>query len=669
LLVLRADLGRQARFDPSDRGMSKRGSPTSCARRLLGRDPCFAVVWLFLAAVCCGDPPRVELVECTHDVADAWAPAPRDAAGAIQPPPAPDAGGCGLDAAVGDAGGPALDTGADCGTGLFFATGCSCEVAPRVTAEPPVPAFGADLCGMGLVLDGLEVTSGCWEGVYECHPGEAFQISVESADGCRGEGLALRYSLPATSDADWASLRRVLPEPWDLSSFDYLLLPFKAEAETTAAARTIEFKLEDADGCRTTALLTRATDLPVLRTAVFSLEMFERPGFSTCAGEMMTDLTRISAWEIGVSEVGDDVSRKDEAALGTLVFDDITLLTADELRRPVDSYERMEPDACTMEAIAASIRSRQLAHGLVPTWYEEPEPLFHVYAEALALVVQSFEAARTGDAAAVDAATALAEQLVELQEEGTWVNVYAQDGEGVVPATSEVYEGNVSWAVIALSVFLDDVRPQESAKYESAIEAAHAWLTGRIAEYSAETGRSGGISDGTEANVSTYFALVSAGDTAAAKGVAQFLLRHAWDKRRGHFRMGVTYPGLALDVMGGWGVELLRHIGDDDLAFGSLGLAAGIFPVESWDASSIGLGDIAGPWQPTAEFTAQYAAAGGPGAAWLVQQLDALQVRPGEFRGAPSDYAGGDGWNTSWTGLPSSANVYIALRGGFLSEL
>jgi hypothetical protein len=122
--------------------------------------------------------------------------------------------------------------------------------------------------------------------------------------------------------------------------------------------------------------------------------------------------------------------------------------------------------------------------------------------------------------------------------------------------------------------------------------------------------------------------------------------------------------------MGNWGADFLRDIPDNARALAGLSLAAGIFPVRSFTGSIIGMGDIAGPWQPTVEFTGQYAAAGGHGAAWLMDQMLLLEDPndPGAFPGAPDDFGGGDGWNTAMTGTSPSAWVYLGLAGGVLGD-
>jgi hypothetical protein len=416
----------------------------------------------------------------------------------------------------------------------------------------------------------------------------------------------------------------------------------------------------------TSVLFTAASDLPVFRTAVVSLRQFSRVDYSSCGAGFATDLSQIRAVEVGISEIGSDVP--DTAASGTVYVDDITVVTADPLRRAVDHYECAPRSDAVMGRIAGSLLARQSIHGFVPTWYEEDG--YHIYGQALALIVFSLEYARTGNSAFADAAALLADRLVALQSSGMWVNSYRENGGLLEPATAEYWVGNVAWATIGLRVFLREV-PTAPAAYEASIAAAASWLKDRIADHEQATGLIGGITSGTEGNVSTYFALVAAGEAAPADAIATFLLDHAWDAREERLRMGIGDWGLAVDVVGNWGAEFLRHRGRDDLARLGLGLAAGVFPVRSWDDSVVGLGDIAGPWQPTVEFTAQYAAAGGPGADWLMEQLLVLEdpADPGAFPGAPNDFAGGDGWNTAWTGVPPSAWVYLALYGGFLQTL
>jgi hypothetical protein len=135
--------------------------------------------------------------------------------------------------------------------------------------------------------------------------------------------------------------------------------------------------------------------------------------------------------------------------------------------------------------------------------------------------------------------------------------------------------------------------------------------------------------------------------------------------------MGITDPGLALDVVGNWGALFLRHQGLHEEALVASSLGAGIFPVAAWDESMVGMGDIAGPWQPTVEFTGQYIAAGGIGSQYLLEQMEILEDpdAPGSYPGSPDDYSAGIGWNTSMHGIAPSSWVYFAHHGGILLGL
>ena len=542
--------------------------------------------------------------------------------------------------------------------------------------ETQAPTFTVDRCGQGVPLDLLENVTACDTGAgnpgagrIQCFNATGSNVTIASGSGCHNEpqsALALHYSLVASPNADWVSIRKQLSTPLDLSGAAYLLFPFKGESG--GLARTIEIKLEDTNGCRTSDIITAASDLPVWRTTVISLSQFSRPGQSTCGGNIATDLSRISTFEIGISELGNDVPSPEAAASGTLLIDDITFVDAAALQGGTDHYECAVRDDVTITDIADSLLARQTPDtGLVPTWYEESPPTYNTYAQSLALTVLSLEYSRTGNARLATAATRLADTLTRLQlSDGSWVTNLDPETTLNAANVADIWVGNVSWAMLAQRTFINEVRPANAASYEASIEAAHGFLLGRIAEFEQETGLVGGITTGTEGNVSTFFGLRVAGDIAAANQVAQFLLDNAWDAKQGHFRMGIDYDGLALDVIGGWGVDLLRKIGRNDLARKSLGTAAEIFAAQSWSGTLTGLGDIAGPWQPTTEFTCQYASAGGPGANWLVRQLVTLQVRPGEFRAAPDPFAGGDGWNTEMSGVAPSAWIYLALRGGLL---
>ena len=525
------------------------------------------------------------------------------------------------------------------------------------------PTFDVNRCGEGTLLDGMDwsTESGDWQ-LYT--DGLGSTATGAAASGCHDNGMSIAYSLVASTQPNWVVMRKVLPAAVDMSGADFLLTPFRGDP--TGLARTIEFKIEDANGCRSAVPFTSATPLPVFRTAMISLQQFTRPQQSSCTN-VPVDLSKIKAIEIGISENGSDVPSPDLAATGQITFDDLTFVSRSDLLKPQTFFECVPTQGDVLGRIARNFVRRQQPHGFIASWYPEATPNYNTYTEALSLIVLSKEFARTGRTEYRTAAQAIADRLVARQSGGSWVDNYADNGSGgLAGTTTSSWVGNVAWAVIGLKTFIQNTSPANATTYTSAIDQARVWLEQQITAYQASGGATGGIADGTEGNVSSYFALVAAGDTAGAQGLSQFLITSTWDTREQHLRMGVNYWGLAIDVMGNWGANFLRDVQDDTRALSGLGLAAGIFPTTSFSGSITGMGDIAGPWQPTVEFTGQYAAVGGQGAAWLMDQMLLLEDPndPGAFPGAPNDFGGGDGWNTGMTGASPGAWVYLGLNGG-----
>lgn len=553
-------------------------------------------------------------------------------------------------------------------TGYVAASGDCNDADPLLQPASATAAFDVNRCGEGALLDGMEWSAGAggWQ-VFTDGLGSA--ATGEVATGCHDNGMSVAYSLVASDQPNWISVRKVLPAAVDMSRADFLLTPFRGDA--TGLARTIEFKIEDASGCRSTVLFTAATPLPVFRTAVISLQRFTRPASSTCTGTPV-DLTKIKAMEIGISEIGNDVPSPTLAASGQLTFDDFTFVSRDAMVSSQTFFECVPGRGDVMGRIARNFVRRQQPHGLIASWYPESPPNYYTYTEAMNLIVLSKEFARSGRTEYSTAAKAIADRLVALQAAGHWVDNYNDNGSGgLVAATTASWFGNVAWAMIGLTTFVQNAPSTDSTPYTGAIDLARTWLQQQIAAYQTAGGAAGGITDGVEGNVSTYFALVAAGATASAQAMSEFLTTQAWDTRERRLRMGVKDWGLAIDVTGNWGSEFFRQIQDNTRALNGLNLAAGVFPVRAFSSSVIGMGDIAGPWQPTVEFTGQYAAAGGHGAAWLMDQMLLLEDPndPGAFPGSPNDFGGGDGWNTAMTGTSPSAWVYLGYGGGVLREV
>lgn len=553
--------------------------------------------------------------------------------------------------------------------GYVAASGDCDDADPLLQPVSATPVLAVDRCGQGTLLDGLEWSTAAdgWQVFTDALGSKA---SGSAATGCHNSGMTVAYSLAASDQPNWISVRKVLPVAADVSKADFLLTPFKGDA--TGLARTIEFKLEDSSGCQSAVLYTAATPLPVFRTVVTSLQQFTRPDSSTCTGTPV-DLTKIKAIEIGISEIGDDVPSPTLAASGQITLDDITFVARDALSGSQTIFECVPVRGDVMGRIARNFVRRQQAHGFIASWFPESPANYYTYTEALNLIVLSREYLRTGRTEYYAAAKAIADRLVALQSvAGSWMDAYKDNGSGGLAAsTAASWVGNVAWAMIGLRAFVRKASPADPSPYTGAIDQARIWLENQIASYQKTGGAVGGITDGVEGNVSTYFALVAAGAAATAQAMSDFLLKQAWDTSEQRLRMGVKDWGLAIDVTGNWGSEFLRQIQDPTRALSGLNLAAGVFPVAAFSSPVIGMGDIAGPWQPTVEFTGQYAAAGGHGAAWLMDQMLLLEDSndPGSFPGSPNDFGGGAGWNTAMTGSAPSAWVYLGYGARALKDI
>lgn len=550
----------------------------------------------------------------------------------------------------------------------------------RFPGTADLPDFVRPRCGEGERL--LEPASSSWTVVALA--GWGSQVTLGSAAGCAGDALILDYTLgiPGREGGSWVVVRTELPAPVTLPPTAMLLVPFQG-TEGMKPVR-VELKLEDAQGCLSMVVLDEASNLPVMRSVWVPARSFEYPASLRCpAGVAGFDLSQVRAVEVGLSDAEGNVS-------GQLRLDDWTFLLPAQLRTPTLKLECAAEAPGLFSRVTSDLLLHQRAHGFLPAWYEESTAHFYTYVEALALIVlvealsQPNGLSEAPESAGVqeitEAAHRLAGTLLALQgDDGRWADLYFETTAGqlepyVDPRAPEfTWVGNQAWAMLGLARY-GEAFP-EVLEVPPALEAGADWLEQVQQDYQTSSGLPGGLTPGTEGNLSSYFALVAAGRTEAAEAVAAFLLTQLWHSDEGRFWMGLTDPGLALDVLGSWGVEFLLHRGLWVEALDSLALAGPIFAVASWDAQWQALGDIAGPWQPTVEFTGQYLSAGGPGSTAFTAELLRIEqdvsgdgLPDGRFFGASDDFSGGAAWNTSWSGVSPAAWVALALRPGWLSR-
>jgi len=564
----------------------------------------------------------------------------------------------------------------------YVAQGGDCDDLDPLRYPGPTgdPGFVLDRCGQGRVLEPMGSATG-WTAFYSTAEGGLGTMATETG-GCRGGGIGFSYDLPNPTTCGlvscaWVVMRKELPAPVDLHAEDYLLFPFHGALGDPSFQ--IELKLQDTNGCMLTWALKSATDLPAKRTAVVPLKWFSTPGpGKPCA----VDLSAVHAVEIGIKGelAGTGSFAKDT---GILHLDAITAVTHSETRMSPSYFACPGPDTGVRSRIAADLLRRHKdsvasrGHPFVASWFEESPSQYWTYNQALLLAMFTLDTLRTGSVEMRAAAAAVAQTLVDLQGQiadgpGRWYDAYKDNptGTGLVPSGDTVssWFGNTSWVVIALDLYRDLLAPSPRKPTDDAVALAATWLEAKIAEFQASGKAAGAIHAGTEGNLSTFFALVAAERFARAGAMKAYLLGSPWKADEKRFWAGVDDASLAIDVVGNWGSAFLRAAGENDKALAGLGLAAGVFPARSFDGTHVGLGDIAGPWQPTVEFSGQYIAAGGPGSPYLLGELLAYETN-GTFPGSPDDFFGGSGWNTKWHGIAPAAWVYLALSPDILARL
>ena len=543
------------------------------------------------------------------------------------------------------------------------------------------PGFVFDRCGKGQTVEPMN-TKADWTVMLSSPSGGSGRTDEETG-GCVGNRLAFKYDLPDLSACDvhlcsWVVMRKTLPTPIDLSGSDDLLVPMNGDPNDPPFQ--VDLRLESSDGCRVTWPMKGATGLPARRTAVVPLKWFSTAGPDR---HCTLDLTKVRAIEIGVyaetppsGALGKD--------FGVLHLDAITAVKHSDLRMSPTFFScPNNNDFGVRGRIVADLLGRhkdaisQRGHPFVPDWFEETPRRYSLYNQALLLMVFTLEGSLWGNTDARSAAEAVARGFLDLQDQisdgtGRWYDDYADssDGTGVALPTelTSPRAGNIAWAVMALDLYRDLLAPSPRWPVDDAIAMAANWLESKLDEHKAARHAAGAAVEDTSGNISTFFALVAAERFSRAAEVRKYLLETAWKADEQRFWMGAQDPGLAIDVIGNWGAAFLRAVGEHEKALAGLGLAAGVFPARSFDDRHGGLGDIAGPWQPTVESTAQYLAAGGAGSHYLLPELLAYE-NDGTFPGSPDDFSGGTARNTMWRGIAPAAWVYLAVSPDILARL
>jgi hypothetical protein len=555
-------------------------------------------------------------------------------------------------------------------------------------AAPLLGQPWANQCGDGRVdkiVDSFD-DAAAWS--YCCSDRDLAPATLAPVAGCSGQALRINYNL----GGEWTVVLRTMA-PQDLSPYTHLRLALRGM--NANAHHDVQVKIGDSAGRVSWLLLHSVADLPAWRVVYIDLrefECFDVP-VGSCGTRGPLDLANITRIEIAVSRCRDAAGNECEPGDNANAID-VDELAAVDLKpgsphRIVESrFETVIPSPDLRSSVANGLLKMAYPfHGLLPAWYDETSPNFNTYTEALALLVFTEEWKRTGDVRFRDAARNLAATMIAIQNaDGSWYTSYLVDivggtiGGSVISARSRepncelghdldrcFWVGNNGWMLVALAELRASGAYDKPDLLASSIARGGNWLAGL-------QGSSGLVTSGLEGNVSSYFGLRAAGRNIEAGHLADAILHLGWDPIERRMKIGATPTalGTAMDMAGSWGVQFLRAAGRRDDALASQGFAATVLRTTSFDSSSADLyGDIAGPWTPTVEFSAQGAAAGIASANAVMQRVYALQdPATGLFPGSTDNFSGGavSAWSTTWRGVAPTAWVYFAQNGDPLAR-
>ena len=566
-------------------------------------------------------------------------------------------------------------------------------------------------CGdgrLGQILEDFEAfTPSDWP-IFKSHPSIPDPTPTIVA-GCHGNALALPYDLSGPGGVrPWIVLTKGLSGLTDLTTYTHIRIALRASSLLTHEG--IDMKLKDDKGTLHSVHLPSLADLPAWKVIYID--------FRELTGDGTLDRTAITGFELGIvrcddpaqpsCEVPDRPQDAQPAAQhqGTLFLDEfavVDLKPGAVHRQTQTRFEEVSSNPQVLTNAANALLNQANTSGagiLIPAWFpEDNPPNFNSYAQAEALLVFVHEYERTGNPAFRDAAVSLAARLIELQipplkrHDGAWYTAYSlagappNKGDPAVPCDGEeatgsqidgcMWVGNVGWVLMALGKLQRSGFYTDPPALDAAVRRGADW----IARQSAERGDPefpNLISFGLEGNISAYFGLLAAGRSHQAAPLGDAIFGFGWDPILRRMKPGVRPADAptAIDVSGSWGAQFLRSRGQIQEALDSQGYSASIMRTCSFDCSPAnavrGYGDIAGPYTPAVEFTAQAAAAGIADATFVMQEMLELWSSgyPGAFEGAADHWYGGAlaPWSTTMAGVSPTAWTYFAFHVDPLAE-
>ncbi|MGD2205938.1 MAG: carbohydrate binding domain-containing protein [Anaerolineae bacterium] len=500
--------------------------------------------------------------------------------------------------------------------------------------DDPAEPWAAHGLRSGLTFLDFEGTFDCF---YVHDPGQAVTGTVETIPGYSDTALQLRYNLSGT-DGNWVQIRCDFDPPLDLSAYDHLRFDWRGDP---AAANSIEVGLIDQTG-DTQRIFARGYHHLTHRGWWGQLVVpfnFLAPWHG---GDF--DPSQVVAFFLSVVKDGTD----DAGATGSVAIDDLNAFDVASRTAPSD-FATVTTNPTASALAAQWLASQQQGTGLVKSWLEESTCVAHTYDQALALLVFG----REGMWAEADA---LVGALVQAQNaNGSWFKSYDCGSSSLPCVHCHEWEGDVAWAIYALSRYLALGGTHSQAR--STMEDGATWLTTHLAPDGCLT------IDHTEGTLDAWWAFQSAGPDFRdeADGVKQCLLTYYWDDAMGRFQGGRDWQQPYLDNQT-WGGVFLRAVGREEEARRALSYAYQVLRLPAQGGQLFGLDGQGGPWSVWNEGLGQYAAVGGAEADEFLQELLAQQRSDGAVPGSPDDFSGGGVWTTSWHGVAPTAWFYFALN-------
>jgi hypothetical protein len=482
-----------------------------------------------------------------------------------------------------------------------------------------------------------------FEGSYDCFfahdPGQTVTGTVETIPGYTDTALQLSYDLGST-DRNWAQIRCNFDPPLDLSAYDHLRFDWRGDPD---AANSLEVGLID----------------QVTTTQRIFGRGYHHVTHRGWWGQLVVPFNFLASWHGGtfdpghvvaffVSVVKDGV--EDAGGTGSLVIDNLNAYNV--LSRTVPThFSTAMTNTVASTAAAQWLASQQQKTDLLKSWKEESICTAHTYDQALALIVFSREGMWTQ-------ADALVRALAQAQNaDGSWFKSYDCDNNSLPCVHCYKWEGDIAWAVYALSRYLALSGTHPEAR--TAMEDGAAWLKTRLAPDGCP------VIDHTEGTIDIWGALQAAGPDYRdeADQLKNCLLVYYWDDTMGRFKGGKDWWQPYLDNQT-WGGAFLRAVCRGEDTRRALSYAYEVLRLPAQGGQLFGFDGQGGPWSAWNEGTGQYVAVGGDRADDFVQELLAQQRRDGAVPGSPDDFTGGGVWTTRWHGVAPTAWLYFALTPG-----